>query len=476
TRLTAGRTPLPAGLARLRLRAGGEGGAMLHGATVRAPAPSAERAPSTAAGPSTEPPAAVEAGSPGSIILYSIDTLRADVLELYGGPVPTPALRRFAAGAVIFDGAVSQSSWTKASMASVLTGLAPPVHGALSRRHVLAPERVTLQEMLSAAGYQTAAFNTNPNLTRAFGFDQGFDFFVDLPETATAGDVLEEVRAWLARDRDPSRPLFLWVHTLDPHSPYAPPEAARERWAAGVDPRVAADSRYYLDGMRAGRIPRDEGILDDLRRLYQAEAAYSDEVFGRFLDLFEANDLGDAALLVLSDHGEEFYEHGNLEHGRSLFEESVHVPMLLRLPGLEPARVEPRVQHLDVMPTLLEWAGVEVPRALPGRSLLEVAAGAGGPNRVMWSHLHLDGAERAALYGPLLKLTAERRPDGRLGRFLLFDLDDDPGELRDLSAERPLERGWLAHELRRSLAIRQEAAEIDLDSETRRRLEALGYL
>ncbi|MEM8997254.1 MAG: sulfatase-like hydrolase/transferase, partial [Acidobacteriota bacterium] len=232
--LSAGSTPLPAGLLRLRLRVTGGGGAMLHGPAVRVPAALEGDAETLAASASKAPRTPVNVEAPGSIILYSIDTLRADVLELYGGPVPTPALRRFAERAVVFDGAVSQSSWTKASMASVLTGLAPPVHGALSRRHVLAPERVTLQEMLSAAGYQTAAFNTNPNLTRAFGFDQGFDVFVDLPETATAGDVLDEVLGWLETGRDPERPLFLWVHTLDPHSPYDPPAPARARWAAGV--------------------------------------------------------------------------------------------------------------------------------------------------------------------------------------------------------------------------------------------------
>ncbi|MEO1086049.1 MAG: sulfatase/phosphatase domain-containing protein, partial [Acidobacteriota bacterium] len=181
-------------------------------------------------------------------------------------------------------------------------------------------------------------------------------------------------------------------------------------------------------------------------------------------------------IAVLSDHGEEFYEHGNLEHGRSLFEESVHVPMILRLPGLKASRVAARVQHLDIMPTLLEWAGLSVPQALAGRSLVEIATDAGRDGRVLWSHLHLDGAERAAFYRPPFKLTAERRPDGQLGRFLLFNLDEDPGEQRDLAAERPLERGWLAQELRRALAVRQGAVEIDLDPETRRRLEALGYL
>ncbi|MEO1086159.1 MAG: sulfatase-like hydrolase/transferase, partial [Acidobacteriota bacterium] len=280
--LGAGQLALPAGLTRLRLKVTGGGGAMLHGPTVLAPGAAStdgpdSTTPTTRPGPEAGPEAAPAAVTEDrSIILYSIDTLRADVLELYGGPVPTPALRSFAEDAVIFDAAVSQSSWTKASMASVLTGLAPPVHGALSRRHVLAPERVTLQEMLSAAGYQTAAFSTNPNLTRAFGFDQGFDFFVELPETATADDVLSTVRMWLENERKPERPLFLWVHTLDPHSPYDPPQAARERWAADVDPAVAAESRRYLDDMRALRIPRDEAVLDDLRALYRAEAAYSD--------------------------------------------------------------------------------------------------------------------------------------------------------------------------------------------------------
>ncbi|MEM1182605.1 MAG: sulfatase [Acidobacteriota bacterium] len=481
--LTAGDSPLPEGLLRLRLEAFGDGGAIVHRPRLLGPPQGSTEAAPDAAAAATPPTGETSKETPPSIVIYSIDTLRADVLEVYGGPVPTPTMARFAEAATVFEQAVAQSSWTKASMASVLTGLSPPAHGALSRRHVLAPERVTLQELLSAAGYQTAAFNTNPNLTRTFGFDQGFDVFVDFPETATAEEVHARVLTWLEEGRDPERPLFLWVHTLDPHSPYSPPAEARDRWAADVDPSVAADTMRWLDDMRAGRTPRNEAVLDDLRALYYAEAAYSDEVFGEFLGTLDRHGLGGAPLLLLSDHGEEFYEHGNLEHGRSLFEESVRVPMIVRAPGRLPAgRVTARVQHLDVMPTLLGWAGVEVPATLEGQPLGQLARVERAPGadrrrgRWVFSHLHLDGAERAALYRTPLKLTAERIGGDRLGRFQLFDLSTDPGELNNLVDSMPLERGWLVQEMRRRLEVREDAAEVDLDPETRRRLEALGYL
>lgn len=436
--------------------------------------------PVVADGPAATP---VTDGTRPSLVIYAIDTLRADRLGVHGGAVATPHLDRFAATSVMFERAIAQSSWTRASMGTVMTGLWPPVHGAVGRSHVLVDDVVTLAERLRDLGYRTAAFVTNPNVTPAFGFHQGFDTFVDLGEGTDGMAVNDAVSAWLSDPEvmgDP-RPRFLWVHTLDPHAPYKPPEAVRRELAPQVPEDIAEEPFRVLTDLRAGRRPMDRVVLGHLQDLYDAEIAFSDRAFGEFLDLLDASGLGDAVQLVLSDHGEEFMEHGNLEHGRALFVESLWVPMMLRGPGLTARRVPEPVQHLDILPTLLGRLGVAPPDGLAGRDLFADGPGAGPsiPLRPILSHLHLDGPERVSAELGAYKLIAGVDDAGRLHSPRLFDVVADPGELRDLAAERPVRVGYLETLLRKRLASADgvpKAAEAEIDDELRRSLEALGYL
>ncbi|MEM8934518.1 MAG: sulfatase, partial [Acidobacteriota bacterium] len=409
------------------------------------------------------------------IVLWVVDTLRADRLGPHGGPVPTPHLDAFAAESLVFERAIAQSSWTKASMGSVFTGRSPLEHGAYRRDHVLSDRAVTLAELLSAAGYRTAAFGTNPNLTEAFGFAQGFDHFVDLGEAANAGEVVDAAVDWL-RTSDDERPLFLWLHPIDPHSPYVPPDAFREEHSPHLSAETARRAVPLINDMRAGRRPVDLALVAEVVELYDTEIAWSDRAFGRLREALADASLDDAIVLVLSDHGEEFYEHGNFEHGRALFAESIHVPFMLHWPEGPVGRVREAVQHLDVLPTLLDAVGVEAPRGLSGQSLLD---GPPTADRPIFSHLHLDGAERVAVERGRFKLLAEVAPGDRLIGRQLYDLVDDPKETRNLAAEQPIVTGRLATLLRKHLTAAREGATVEtveIDEETRRRLEALGYL
>ena len=222
-----------------------------------------------------------------------------------------------------------------------------------------------MAEVLAAEGYQTAAFSGNPNVVPAYGMDQGFDFFARRLKR-TSEDFNAMTFEWLDQ-RDLERPFFLYVHTLDPHAPYQPPEEFREKFAPDADqmPSWQPSWKWPLEALPY--------LLD----LYEAEIAYNDASFGVLLDALRERGLYDDTLIVvISDHGEEFKEHGRWRHGATLYAESLEVPMVIRLPGqTEGIRVSTPVQHIDVMPTLLEALGLVSPATVEGRSLLGLATG-----------------------------------------------------------------------------------------------------
>lgn len=426
--------------------------------------------------------AVAEVAARPPILVYLIDTLRADHLGCYGYDRPTsPRIDRFAAGAVRFAGAIAQSSWTRSSVASLLTGLDPRRHGTVGRTDALPDGVDTLAERLARLGYETAAWSTNGNVSRVFGFAQGFDLFRSLPEQRTfelhqLSDGLNEAAfPWLAaRGR---APWFLYLHATDPHGPYTPREPFRGRFAAGVDPALGA-----IETLRALPGEGDSepaGLAEALVRLYDAEIAFNDHQFGRLLDRLEALGLYDDALIVLTaDHGEEFRDHGGWQHGRTLYQEQLAVPLLVKLPGGRAAGtvVDTRVEHVDLVPTILDLLGEPLPDGLDGRSLAPALAAPGrlDPSPVA-AHLDLDGRRLEAVIDGDLKLI-RRLSEGPAGR-RLFDLAADPGERHDLARARRVTAGLLDSLL---MARRPQAAfaatEAAPDDELAERLRALGYL
>ncbi len=413
-----------------------------------------------------------------NIVLYVVDTVRADRLGVYGYEKPTsPRLDAFAAGAVLFENAYAQSSWTRPAVASLFTGLLPPVHRTVGRRSVLPEDALTLAEILAANGYEGMGLVRNPNVSRTFGFAQGFARFRS-EDRERDETMLDRVRPWLDGRQNAEGPFFLFLHAIDPHGPYDPAPEFEEMFEAGGAPEHYRTVRYLLR-LNRGEVEPEPGTAEALSRLYDAEVAQNDRAFGELLDELGARGMDeDTAVIYVSDHGEEFQEHGRWEHGLSLYEEVLRIPLVMRLPGVPPRRVAEPAQHVDILPTLLGYLGIEAPPT-DGRDLLAARRRGDDPPDV-YTHLDVDGHRAASVIRGHYKLVLPQSPSQGTDP-MLFDLEADPGELEDIAADRPevVERmlGLLAE---RNLAGEIESAEEieddQLDENVRRRLRALGYV
>jgi arylsulfatase A-like enzyme len=334
-------------------------------------------------------PAPPEDTSPKGIVLVVVDTLRSDHLGCYGDPRGlTPELDELAAESVVFANTVAASSWTRSSMAAMFTSRYPSEIGMLKREDVVPDPVVTLAEALQEGGVQTLGVSTNMNAGTRFGFAQGFDLFVEkLPKVSYPDDPMrvpaEAVTKRAARvldERDPERPFLLYVHYIDPHSPYfehpglldepEPPGrfGGSERDLAVLDAQKPEEHR-----------PED---LDRIRWLYAGEVKYCDLWLGELFDELRARGLWDDVLvMVTSDHGEGLWDHGERDHGTDLYEEQIDVPLLVKFPvgdGIAPTVTDAIVGHVDLAPTLLTTLGLPVPGEYRGADLrAAVRAGRG---------------------------------------------------------------------------------------------------
>ncbi len=431
-----------------------------------------------------------------NVIVYLVDTLRADHLGCYGYPRPTsPEIDAFASGAVLFERTMAQSSWTRSSVASLLTGSPLTVHGVLGRDDALAENAMTLAELLSEAGYATAAFITNGNVGKPYGFAQGFSRFELLGLTGSetlhspAGVVNRAVFDWLGEE--PREPFFLYIHTMEPHGPYMPTAAAKELLAPGVEqpvmPEHARDAMVGIglleedDRPVFGSVPwiqaldhriltADPQATQSLIALYDAEIRVNDRAFGELLDRLRALELYQRSLIVfVSDHGEEFLDHDGWSHGKTLYQEQVGVPLIVKFPGAgapRGVRIEGLATQLDLVPTVTDLLDLDRPPDASGRSLLRVTSN--DSIRPGYAQLELDGRRAESLIEGRWKLICKP--------CRMYDLVADPGEKRDLASEYPVRAGYLEVLMNRfrGSAVIQSTAAI-ADPEILRQLEALGY-
>jgi arylsulfatase A-like enzyme len=426
-----------------------------------------------------------------NFLVYIIDTLRADHLGCYGYPRPTsPRIDAFARQATLFLEGRAQASWTRPAVATLLTGLLPITHQAQATSDRL-PDRVeTVAERLAGAGYQTAMITVNGNVAGRFGFRQGFERFVYLPERrrsrevhVRSAEVNPRVVDWLAH-RDRARPFFLVVHVADPHDPYTPLPRFRRLLAPEVHDTSVGTRRGIkrLEALSPEEAHRRAG---ELSALYDAEIAGNDEAFGVLLDrLGQIGLTGSTAVFLVSDHGEEFLEHGGWRHGSTLYEEQLRVPFIVRLPGGEGAglALPGPAEQIDLAPTLFELAGVAPPPHLPGRSLLAEIRRLPEPERGA-SFAFLEHLDRRAesVVDAQWKLIHSERPGTVLERspWQVFALGSDPGEQQDLSLARPLRRFWLLGELSEAETLwrsKLPRVRARIEPDLARRLRALGYL
>lgn len=388
-----------------------------------------------------------------SVVLVTLDTTRADRLGCYGhAAARTPNLDALATGGARFTQARSHVPLTLPSHATLLTGVHPPGTGLhVNFQGVLPEELPTVAQLLRARGWRTGAFVSAWVLDAAFGLARGFEVYDDVeadprhPDAKaerTADRTIDAALAWLREAGD--APVFLWVHLFDPHDPYEPPPP-----------------------------------FDALESPYDGEIAFVDQEFGRLLEaLAPRRAAGELVLCVAGDHGEALGEHDEDTHGLFLYDATMRVPLLFEAPGRIPPGtvVSAPVGLVDVAPTLLVLAGVDVPASVEGRSLLARCTGDASPARPVY--LENEYPRRSFGWAALRGLVAEDRKLIRGPGLELYDLDEDPGELRDLATAEAQSAERLAtalESLRRSLALR-EAGAVDGGVEETRRLAALGYV
>ena len=418
--------------------------------------------------------------SPPNVIIYLVDALRSDRLGVYGCDRPlSPRLDTLAATGIVFTDVVAQSSWTKAAVASIFTGLGPRAHGVNGPDDRLPDALATLPELLHGAGYRTAAVVANAYVGRPFGFARGFDHFEFIEHTQGRSDVLHErVAAWLEAHDPGDGPFFLYVHTIDPHAPYAPPSPFLETFAADVkDPSVGQVET--VRGLVLGTVAPTAELGRDLRELYDGEVAANDASFGSLLDELEAmGELDNTVIIFTSDHGEAFGEHGNWTHGLDLTNEVLSIPLVVRLPGGAGGgqRVSTPVQHIDLLPTILSLCAVDPPSRAPGARLLDLTGTIRvGEDRTIFSYLDYWGRTGASAQADGWKLIAPMSPE--FGSTMeLYDHDNDRLEVHDLASDAPVRAGWLETRLNDALKTEGVSLPTEVDAETRAQLEAIGYL
>jgi arylsulfatase A-like enzyme len=431
------------------------------------------------------PPAGAPAGREASldaVVVVMTDTMRADLYSVERSQfnVPMETLSELFSRSTVFTGATAHASYTKPSVASILTGLYPEQHGALGRKAPVADEVTLLPEILEDNGVTTVAFLSNYFFDPVFGLREGWteEHSADPYKAARDDDVVvTEFERWCA-EGVPEGPLFVYIHLMGAHAPYSPPRDYRREFLGGaglsrrIVPRHTAKLIADLIAGRQKKLDRRETA--QMRRLYRADAAYHDDVMGRLLAALESSGLAERALLIYtSDHGEEFYEHGRIGHGTGLWYEQVRVPLVVREPGQADGRlVSTTAGHVDVAPTVLSTLGVEPPAPLPGRDLLSIAAEPPTSSRglLMQSWMGRWGIQ----VGPFKLL---RRPqDERL--FVVRTAGEDevrPDENPVLHELLRVHMAWAYHDLGAG-APGGAAADSELDPELENRLEALGYV
>jgi len=430
------------------------------------------------------------------VILVTVDTLRRDAVTCYDPEgVGTPGMDALAADSLLFTNALTASPWTIPSFVSLMTAVAADVHG-VGHDFAAIPGRYrTLAEYLSEAGYLTAAVGDHPQLLRMNRGFHEFDFTpTRLPvnsrttggkvlwrllrrEYATS-DITDRACQWLEQHRDDD--FFLWVHYLDPHTPYTPPP----RYIPD-DPLVARYGARFegkVSDVRSGRMGRTPEERQWIRLLYESEVRYVDDNIGRLTA--SAKTLGlykDALVVLTNDHGEEFWDHGNFEHGHTLYNELVSAVLMVKLPGNAPAQPIGRtVSHSAVLPTVLDLCGVPFDRAsMTAQPLTPLWS---GPATAETEPVFISGVE---YYAPREAVVLDGHKYIRLldgGVTEAYDLADDPGEQRNIAAEQQHQAARAVQLLGGRQELRQRLGPGDvedggpLDADIVDALDSLGYI
>jgi choline-sulfatase len=425
------------------------------------------------------------------IVVVLLDTVRQDALGCYGNPLsPTPAMDAVAGEGVRFTQAVSTSGWTLPAVASLLTGTWPSIHGAVGRGTRLRPirdELPTAAEVLNRHGFKTLAFTNAAFVSPMLRLDRGFDIFDHRftynQDTRRADETITTAVGVLRDHR--SQSTFSLIHLFDAHLDYDPPAAYRSLYTGGrEDPLPPLTSADCLDMQTdAGRNPPSQADIDYIRGVYQGEVRFVDTQIERLIEQLKALGIYDrTTLIITADHGEEFWDHGGFEHGHTLYDELIRIPLIIRFEesaGISARVIDQQVRILDIMPTVLDLLGIDKPESFAGESLLPLIRGESGENRGAFAESLLYGPRKLAWRDAKYKYIYHGEGDG--GE--LYDWTEDPAEQTDLSEAYPEVAQQLRHELldfATELGIRartmSEPPVIDMSPEQVDKLRSLGYI
>jgi arylsulfatase A-like enzyme len=433
------------------------------------------------------------------VVLILLDAFNPAFAPSYGGRAGiAPELDRLASEGAQFDTTTCEATYTIASIPSILTGTYTWEHGTWMEETKLRSAIPTWAESFSAAGYRTVGFSCSTNGSSLFGDDRGFETFLDLydlvregRETVAAEQVLAPLDEVLAKGDE--RPLFLWLHIVEPHEPYIPPEPWAGRYTSSIDSEIVADAATLWD-IRQRRILPDANDLAKLEASYEENISYVDSVMTQIRTRLEKAGIWDEAIVaVLSDHGEAFMDHDSINfaafgHGSTSYDDQALTPLWIRLPpGLAPTGVKIRslASNIDVLPTVADLTGVRAPSntqhgvsltpalfdatAVPRESAITHTANRMNSKRFLPSLAYRDARWKYIF-------TSGNRDE-------LYDLLADPGEKNNVAELHPVLTGYYRQLLERHAGfdpvtggISGDAETVELDEETIRRMQALGYV
>lgn len=456
----------------------------------------------------TDLPAAADPGLASgkpNIVLIVCDALRADRLGCYGyRKARTPVIDQLAEEGIRFQSNYAQSSWTKPAVATLLTGMYPSGHKTYLKPDVLPDQVVTLPEILRETGYFTAGFPNNINVTSGFNFDQGFDEFTylapdyffyadEFSSKLTYYSILRKIReGYLVKSkhprhyyqqaavvtrhatsfldrRDTSRPFFLFLHYMEPHDPFF---------------------HHPFNGVGYARVTMpnpDPSMADLMRQAYDEEINYMDGWIGRLFESLKQKKLWDNTIIVLTaDHGEEFYDHGGWWHGLTLYQELIHVPLIIKINRNRADELVPGVRldnarQIDIAPTLLGLTRTPAPDSMQlGRNLFAYGENNERDIKVFSEEDHEGNVIRSYIDGPWKLIRANQGNPRGLAPTELYQLDIDPGELDDLSPEET----EVLHRMQESLAVAESEArtgevvrqEKEISDDELQKMRELGYI
>jgi len=436
-----------------------------------------------------------------NLIFITIDALRRDHLGCYGSRAGlTPNLDGFAEQATRYEAAYANSPWTLTSFAGMFTSLAPSECGlktpaaenqAWYERSAVWPDDIRLlPERLHQAGYATAAVITNPFLQAGRGCSRGFETFRNenveakfAKGAARANVVTRNSVGWLRLNR--RQPFFLWVHYLDPHSPYDAPTTPPEI-RAEYPPQWDTTRNYWAEAVQRQDAQTRRRYQEFCRRMYAEEVRYADQWLGKLLSAIKASGLYEDSLIVITaDHGEELFDHGGIDHGHTMYSEVLSVPLLVKWPQgtRADARIRQTVCLTNLTPTFLELAGVRDRQGVRGRPLPRQD---GGPGDQVYAEGLLYGKEQTAFVTDQFKVVYHPFADAHEEQFEVYDLQRDPAERHNLAATdatAPL-RQQLAKRSHQAHALAQQwqqklaagSSRFRLSEDAKRSLRSLGYM